>query len=257
MLMPRIIPCLLIDDGGFVKTTRFGKPDYVGDPVNVINLFNRFEVDEIVILDISATRQKRKPDFDLIRDLASECWVPLSYGGGLNDIDDIQKIFSIGIEKVVLNSAAYRSPDLIRRAADIYGSQAIVGSIDVKPNLLGKHGVYIESGKEKIPLSPVEYAKQLEANGVGELFLNAIHRDGTWQGYDLGIINEIVHSVDIPVIAIGGAGSREDLRQPLAAGASAVAAGSIFVYKGAEKGVLINFPLRPEIEDILKAASPQ
>ncbi len=254
MLLPRIIPCLLIADGGFVKTTKFKKPHYVGDPVNVINLFNRFEVDEIVILDITATREKRRPDFDLIRNLASECWVPLSYGGGLNNLDDIQTIFSIGIEKVVLNSAAYLQPDLIRQAVNIYGSQAIVASIDIKRNLFGKPCVYITSGRVKIPVSPVDYARQLERQGVGEILLNDVDRDGTWQGYDLAMIELIAKNVNIPVIACGGAGSREDLHQPLRRGASAVAAGSIFVYKGIERGVLINFPTRPLIDDILQAA---
>jgi imidazole glycerol-phosphate synthase subunit HisF len=253
MLMPRIIPCLLIENGGFVKTTRFKNPDYVGDPVNVINLFNRFEVDEIIILDISATRQRRAPDFDLITDLASECWVPLSYGGGLNKIADIQKVFSLGVEKVILNTAACSNPRLIREAADIFGSQAIVGSMDIKPDFLGRKNVYICSGTHKISASPVEYAKALEQSGVGEIFLNSIHRDGTWNGYDLDLIEQIAHSVSVPVIACGGAGHRDDLKQPLLKGASAVAAGSIFIYKGREKGVLINFPPRAIVDEILKA----
>lgn len=254
MLMPRIIPTLLLDDGGFVKTKKFKKPDYVGDPVNVINLFNRFEVDEIVILDISATLKKRSPDFELIEDLANECWVPLAYGGGLNNIDDIKRIFSLGIEKVIVNSAAYYNPEVVKDAVSIYGAQAIVASVDLGIDFWGKRQAYTHSGKVKIKKPYMEYIQSLQDLGVGEIFVNFINLDGTWQGYDTETISEIVEKLQIPVVVCGGAKDRKSFVDPLAVGASAVAAGSLFVYKGQGKGVLINYPERDEVEEIFRIA---
>lgn len=254
MLLPRIIPTLLINDGGFVKTKKFKRPDYVGDPVNVINLFNRFEVDEIIILDISATKEKKSPDFELITDLANECWVPLAYGGGLNKIEDIKRIFSLGIEKVVINSAVRSDPDMVREAVRIYGSQAVVASVDLGKDFLGKVHAYTHSGKKKIKMPYMEYLKSLQDMGVGEIFLNFIDLDGTWAGYNLDIASDIISTLSIPVILCGGAGHRDDFIEPLKMGAQAVAAGSLFVYKGQDKGVLINYPERDEIDLILEKA---
>jgi cyclase len=254
MLIPRVIPCLLMDNGEFVKTRKFKKPIYVGDPVNVINLFNRFEVDEIVLLDIRATLAKRPPDFALIEQLASECWVPLAYGGGIRSMADIERIFTIGVEKVVLNTIVSETSELVRQAADRFGSQAIVVSIDVKPPLFGKPDCWTASGTQRLKRSPVEQARYVELLGAGEILLTSIERDGEMNGYDLELIEAVSKAVSIPVVACGGAGTRDDLPKPIAqARASAVAAGSLFVFQSRERGVLINFPERDVLESLMQS----
>lgn len=235
-----------------VKTTRYKDPDYLGDPINIINLFNRFEVDEIALLDISATRGNRPPPFDLIERLASECWVPLAYGGGIRTFDDVRKILSIGVEKVVLGTIAVDDPTLVSRAASAFGSQAVIVSVDARPDRNGRYQVFAESGTRALGVDPVTAAQQAESLGAGELLLNAIDRDGTMEGYDLELIRIVTASVRIPVIASGGAGDRTDLPRPIReAGAAAVAAGSLFVYQGRERGVLVNFPARDQLERLL------
>ena len=251
MLLPRIIPVLLIENGAFVKTKLFKKPDYIGDPVNVINLFNRFEVDEIIILDISATRLKKHPDFELIENLANECWVPLAYGGGIKNIDQVKKLFELGIEKIILNNALIQNPALVKTIVKMYGSQAIIGSVDLKKDIWGKIYPYTLSGRHKIKRPYLDYIKAVEELGVGEIFINFIDRDGQWNGYDNTIIKDIIDHIEIPTVICGGASNRSDFIAPLKLGASGVAAGSLFVYKSQGKGVLINFPERNEIEDIL------
>lgn len=235
-----------------VKTTRYKDPDYLGDPINIINLFNRFEVDEIALLDIGATRGNRPPPFDLIERLASECWVPLAYGGGIRTFDDVRKILSIGVEKVVLGTVAVDDPTLVSRAASAFGSQAVIVSVDARPDRNGRYQVFAESGTRALGVDPVTAAQQAESLGAGELLLNAIDRDGTMEGYDLELIRIVTASVRIPVIASGGAGDRTDLPRPIReAGAAAVAAGSLFVYQGRERGVLVNFPARDQLERLL------
>lgn len=235
-----------------VKTTKFRDPDYLGDPVNIINLFNRFEVDEIALLDIGATRERRGPNFDLIERLASECWVPLSYGGGIRNFDDVHRVLSIGVEKVVLGTIGADDPPLISRAASSYGSQAVVVSIDARGGPGGRYEVCVESGTRALQVDPVGYARQAEDLGAGEILLNAIHRDGTMDGYDLELIRPVTAAVRIPVIACGGAGSRTDLAGPIRnGGAAAVGAGSIFLYQGRARGVLVNYPERDELERLL------
>lgn len=235
-----------------VKTTRYKDPDYLGDPINIINLFNRFEVDEIALLDIGATRGNRPPPFDLIERLASECWVPLAYGGGIRTFDDVRKILSIGVEKVVLGTIAVDDPTLVSRAASAFGSQAVIVSVDARPDRNGRYQVFAESGTRALGVDPVTAAQQAESLGAGELLLNAIDRDGTMEGYDLELIQNVTASVRIPVIASGGAGDRTDLPRPIReAGAAAVAAGSLFVYQGRERGVLVNFPARDQLERLL------
>ncbi len=233
-----------------VKTVKYADPRYVGDPVNVINLFNRFEVDEITLLDIRATVDGREPPYELIEHLASECWVPLAYGGGVRSTDEIRRILSLGVEKVVIGKAAASDPDLVSEAAAIFGSQAIIVSVDVRRRRAG-YEVFVESGRRGTGLAPEAYARRAEALGAGELLLNAIDQDGVMAGYDLELIRQITEAVAIPVIACGGAGERGDLALALGAGASAVAAGSLFVYRGRERGVLVNFPERPALEALL------
>ena len=253
MLKPRIIPCLLLADDGLVKTIKFKAPRYVGDPVNVINIFNQLEADEIVLLDIMATRQGRKPPFEMIERIASECTAPLAYGGALTALDDLRRIFYIGVEKVVINTQAAADPRFVERASAAFGAQSIIASIDVKRGLLGRPQVWVRGATEPTKIDPVSYAKQMESAGAGELFLTSVDRDGTMEGYDLDLIRSVCQAVKIPVIACGGAGTRAHLADPIKrAGASAAAAGSLFVYQGQVRGVLINFPSQKQIREILR-----
>lgn len=256
MLIPRVIPCLLIEDGGMVKTRRFGKRTYLGDPVNVINLFNQFEVDEIVLLDIGATTAGQSPNFDLIESVAGECWVPLTYGGGIRSTADIERIILSGVEKVVIGHSAAEKLDLVAAAASTFGSQCIVGSVDAKRKLFGGYEVRVTNAKRKLGIAPGERARQLEDAGAGEILLQSIDRDGEMNGYDLDLIQEVTEATTIPVVACGGAGERAELVRPIRdAGASAAAAGSLFVFSGRERGVLINFPERDYLEDLLGGVS--
>jgi len=247
----RVMPCLLLRGSGLVKTVRFKDPTYLGDPRNTIKIFNEKEVDELVLLDITATENKREPNYDLLHELTSECFMPLAYGGGITDLKQIEKILKLGVEKVAINTSAVENPALITRAANFFGSQSIVVSIDVKRKLFSKYEVYIRNGKQKTGLDPVVLSRQMESAGAGEILLNSIDRDGTMQGYDLEILRQVTDAVKIPVIACGGAGSIKDFALAVKqGGASAVAAGSIFVFHGRHRAVLISFPKRKELERI-------
>jgi imidazole glycerol-phosphate synthase subunit HisF len=239
----RIIPVLLLKNGGLYKTVRFGKDKYVGDPINTVKIFNEKEADELVLLDYQATLDKRAPDFSRIAEIAGEAFMPMAYGGGITHLDQAKKVFDGGFEKVVLNSVLFHNLTILEEIGNIYGAQSVVGSIDVKKNLFGKQKVYSVSGTRKTDLDPVEWAKTLEAAGAGEIFLNSVDRDGTWEGYDIPLIRAVSGAVGIPVIACGGAGSVADLEKAVReGGASAVAAGSLFVYQRKGMGVLVNFP---------------
>ena len=252
MLQTRVIPCLLLKNNALVKTVKFNKPNYIGDAINTIRIFNQMEVDELIFLDINATNENKKPPFNLIADIASECFMPFSYGGGLRTIEDIKQIFTIGVEKVSINSYAMENPSFIREASDKFGSQSIVVSIDVKKTFRGKYIVYTNSGKKKININPVEYAKKIEKYGAGEILLNSIDKDGTWDGYDIDLLKSITSVVNIPVVSCGGAGKIHHLAEAVSiGGASAVTAGSMFVYQGKDLGVLINYPTRDELKNIL------
>lgn len=243
MMRKRVIPCLLLQDRGLVKTVKFKNPKYVGDPVNAIRIFNEKEVDELVLLDIDASRQNREPDYELIQEVAGECFMPICYGGGVKTLEQAEKIFALGIEKIAVNTAALEDIDLLRRIADKFGSQSVVCSVDCKKSLFGKYTVYSHSGTRDTKISPVEWVKKAEAAGAGEVFLNAIDRDGTQQGFDIPLIQAVVKAAHIPVIACGGAGSIADLNEPFElANVSAVAAGSFFVFHGKHKAVLISYP---------------
>lgn len=252
MLKTRVMPCLLLEDGRLVKTVRFKKPTYVGDPINAVKIYNEKEVDELILLDITATNENRKPPFDLIEEVAGECFMPLTYGGGIRSIEDIKRIHNLGAEKVAINSQAAETPELIRQAADLFGSQSIVVSIDAQKSLLGKYKVCSHGGSRSTGIDPVTYARQMEDLGAGEILLNAIDCDGTMNGFDVNLINMVAAAVNIPLIALGGAGGIDDLVAAVTrGGASAVAAGSLFVYQGKQRAVLINFPTRRELEDRL------
>lgn len=244
---PRIIPVLLLSNQGLVKTIKFKKPNYLGDPINAVKIFNEKEVDELCLLDIEASKTGQTPDFDFLTDIASEAFMPLSYGGGIRTIDEIQRLFKIGFEKVVLNTSFVENPMLISQAAELVGSQSVVVSIDAKVSFLGKYNVFIKGGNEKSVYTPVEAAKEAERLGAGELIINSIDNDGTMQGYDNKLIKMVTDAVKIPVIACGGAGAIHDLKEIIyESNAHAAAAGSMFVYYGRKKAVLINFPTEEE-----------
>ena len=248
MIRPRVIPCLLLKNDGLVKTVKFKDPKYLGDPINIVRIFNDKEVDELIFLDILATVENRRPNFELLGKITSECFMPLGYGGGIRTLEDVKQLLAMGVEKIVLNTSAVENPSLIRAAADYAGSQAVVISLDVKKTLLGKYEVYTRGGKKGTGLDPVKFAVEMEKQGAGELFLNSIDRDGTMQGYDLELVRRVADSVTVPVVACGGAGNIQHLAEAIQAGASAAAAGSMFVFQGPLRGVLISYPAQEELK---------
>lgn len=241
MSRARIIPFLLLREGSLVKTRRFAGPKYIGDPINAVKIFNEKEVDELVLLDIAATAAGRDPDYGMIGDIASEAFMPIGYGGGINTLGQIERLFKAGVEKVSLNSVLFENPALVAEAARIFGSQSIVASIDFKRDFLGRQSLYSHSGRHRQRVDVLDHARRLEALGVGELALQSIDRDGMMGGYDLAFIDKVAKSVSIPVICIGGAGTVEHLREGLRAGASAAGAGAMFVFHGRHNAVLISY----------------
>lgn len=253
MLRTRVIPCLQLIDDNLVKTVKFDNHGYIGDPINTVRIFNELEVDELCFLDIRASVQGREPNIEILQQIANECFMPLSYGGGVKDFETAQKILSIGFEKIVLNTAAYRTPALVTQISQHFGAQAVIGSIDVKKNMWGKYQVYINDGKEKIKKDAIEWAKELEQLGAGELLVTSMDKDGSWSGYDQDIIAKINDVVNIPVIANGGAGSVADIESVVKkCGVSAVALGSMVVYQKKGMGVLVNFPDKKQLEQALQ-----
>lgn len=247
---PRVIPCLLLDGGQLVKTRRFAEPAYVGDPVNVLSIFNSFEVDEIVLLDIAAAGSgvPARPE-DLAR-YAEECFIPLAYGGGLADLEAIERTFSIGYEKVVLNSVLADDPEVVTKTAEVFGTQAVVAAVDVRGGD-GAWTVHTHGGSRSTGQGPVPWARRAEDLGAGEILVTSVDREGTMSGFDLDLVEAVAAAVSVPVIAHGGAGRRTHLAGPLEHGASAVAAGSLFVFQGAARGVLVNYPTRPQLIRLL------
>jgi len=248
MLRPRIIPCLLVKNGGLVKTVNFAHPKYVGDPINAVKIFNEKEVDELIVVDIDASVQKREPDYVMIRNLATECRMPLCYGGGVKSVDQVERIISLGVEKVAMSSAAVSNPEMISRAAELVGSQSIVVVMDVKKTHRGR-GYEIRTHNAGSPTgrSPVDFAKQVEALGAGEVVINSIDRDGVMKGYDLELVHEVREAIRLPMTVLGGAGSLKDIAELIHTfGIIGAAAGSLFVFKGIYRAVLINYPSRAE-----------
>ena len=252
MLATRVIPTLLLRNAGLVKGSKFKNHKYVGDPINAVKIFNEKEVDELVFLDISATLDGRKPHYELLADIASQAFMPFGYGGGLTNVMDIEKLFKIGVEKAIINSAAVQDLSFIREASRVAGSQSIVVSIDVKKSFMGKYHVYIKSGQLNTKLDPLDFAKQVESAGAGELMLCSVDREGTGQGYDNDLIKRISSVLNIPVIASGGAGTLDHFKQAVVAGASAVAAGDMFIFHGKHRAVLITYPEYQELETLFK-----
>ncbi len=242
------MPCLLFDGNGLVKTVQFKKPNYVGDPINAIKIFNEKEVDELMVLDINATKEKRGPNFNKIADMAGEAFMPFAYGGGVRTYEDFEKLYKLGVEKVVVNTLLIDAPKIVKRVIEDFGAQAIVGSVDFKKPLFGAKAPFNYAGR-KIKLDIREYVGWLEKEvGVGEILLQSADRDGTWEGFDTEVTEEIIRITSLPVIAAGGCGSIEDLITVLyKCNANAGAIGSMAVYSKKGMGVLINFPERSEI----------
>jgi imidazole glycerol-phosphate synthase subunit HisF len=246
----RIIPVLLLKNNGLYKGRKFKDHKYVGDPINAVKIFNDKEVDELVFLDITASLNRKEPNYEMLFDIASECFMPLAYGGGIDSVEMIRKLLSVGIEKVILNTYAVRNPEFVKEAVKYFGSSTIVVSIDAKKNLFGKYNVYIQSGQEKTNLNPVDWAIELEKMGVGEIIINSIDKDGTLSGYDFLLVEEVAKAVNLPVIAAGGAAGLNDFVKACKVHkASAAAAGAKFVFQGKHNAVLITYPSQVEIED--------
>ena len=253
MLRSRIIPVLLLQNESLVKTVRFDKFSYVGDPCNTVRIFNELEVDELIFLDIMASRDGKSPNLRLLAEIADECFMPLAYGGGIRTFDQAKSVFDIGFEKVALNSHALNNPRLITDIADHYGSQAVIVSIDVKKKLLGGETVKNMGGSVNTYLDPVVWARKAEKLGAGEILLTSIDSEGSWQGFDVDSVAEVASAVNIPLIAHGGAGSMDDISSVVnEAKASAVALGSMVVYQKKDMGVLVNFPDKEKLKELLE-----
>jgi imidazole glycerol-phosphate synthase subunit HisF len=251
MLSVRVMPCLLLRNSKLVKTVRFKDPDYIGDPVNAVKIYNDKEVDELIFLDITATIDQKSPNFKTIGEIASECFMPMTYGGGIRTIDEMRRIYNLGVEKIAINSYAVENPGIISNASTIFGSQSVLVAMDVKKRLMGGYEVFTHGARKGTKLDPVDWARKAEALGAGEILLTSIDRDGTYEGYDTELIKRVSDSVNVPIIACGGAGKVEDFAKAVEAGASACAAGSMVVYQGKGRGVLINFPSQKEMRAIL------
>ena len=243
MLETRVMPCLLLQGDGLVKTIQFKEPNYVGDPRNAVKIFSEKEVNELVLLDISATVDGKEPRINLIREIVSEAFMPVAYGGGIRTLEQARAVLSAGVEKIVVNSFAIENPSFVREAAGRFGSQSVVVCIDAKKNSSGNYDVWTMGGRKNSHLRPDECAKRMEEQGAGEIVINSIDRDGTRSGFDIDLIRSVAQAVHVPLIACGGAGNVEDLSAAVKAGcATAVAAGSLFVYQGKHRAVLINYP---------------
>jgi len=253
MKIKRIIPCLLLRNNGLVKTVKFKDSTYIGDPINTVRIFNEKEVDEIFFLDIDATKNRKEPPYDLIQNIASECFMPFAYGGGIHSLHQIEKIIKSGAEKIIINSQAFLQKDFVNQAVKQFGSSTIAVSVDVKKEFFKGDKVYIIGGTKSTGKNPVEYVKEMEQAGAGEILINSIDNDGLMQGFDIDLIKSVTQAVKIPVIACGGAGKLEDFRDAVInGGASAAAAGSFFVFHGKRRAVLITYPSYAEILETFK-----
>lgn len=254
MLYPRIIPCLLVKGKGLVKTVQFKNPKYVGDPINAVRIFNEKEVDELIVFDIDATLEKREPDYFMIKHLAVECRMPLCYGGGVTKKDHVQRIIQLGVEKVAISSAAIENPILVTEAAKCVGNQSVVVVLDVKKRGIGgKYDIWIHNGGKNTGKNPIEFAQQMEMRGAGEIVVNSIDNDGLMKGYDLALVEKVREAISVPITVLGGAGSLNDIGSLINKnGIIGAAAGSLFVFKGVHRAVLINYPRRAEKDALLK-----
>lgn len=242
MLRKRVIPCLLIQDQGLVKTKKFKDSKYIGDPINALKIFNEKQADEIIILSIDKNRYEKGPDFELISELTTECFMPLAYGGGVSNLQQIERLFKLGVEKVVLGNLCSENPELVKEAISIFGSQSFVGVIDLKKKFLSKsYSVYVEGGKKRLTINYLEYLDHLEQIGMGEVLIQFIDKDGTREGYDLEILSLLSKKSSIPLLALGGAGNLIDFKKAFECGVSGVVAGTYFIMLPPHDAVLINY----------------
>lgn len=253
MLRTRIIPALLLRNESLVKTVRFGKYSYIGDPANTCRIFNELEVDELTFLDITASKEGREPNYQVLADIANECFMPVSYGGGISSVAIAERVLKLGFEKVVINTHSLTDPALITELSGAFGSQSVILSIDVKTGFWGKQHCRGRSGAVNSNRHPADWAKEVQQRGAGEILLTSIDREGTWSGFDVELIRRVTDAVSIPVIAHGGAGSVQHIGEAVKIGhASAVALGSMVVYQGKDLGVLVNFPDKDDLEKVLR-----
>lgn len=252
MSLVRVIPTLLLKGEGLVKTSQFKSPVYIGDPINAVRIFNEKEVDELVLLDITATAEKREPKYNWIKDIVSESFMPIGYGGGIKNVEQAKKLFDTGIEKLIINSASL-DMDFLSSLAAIYGNQSIVICIDARKNLLGNYAVYTNNGTQKHKMTPDAMAKSVTDAGAGEIIIQSIDREGSMKGYDIDLIKLVSKTINVPVVASGGAGNLDHLREAIVVGgASAVTAGSMFVFKGKHRGILINYPSPNDLKNLFR-----
>ncbi len=248
MLHKRIMPCLLLHKGGLYKTEKFKKPTYIGDPINAIKIFNEKEVDELMFIDIDATVEKREPNYQMIDDIASECFMPLCYGGGVKTVEQMKKIYALGVEKISLSSVAFGNPQILTEAVETFGGQSVLVTLDIKKDFFGKYRIYSHNGTKNTKLIPLDFVKKIQELGVGEIVINSIENDGVMQGFDVELLKQIKGVTNVPIIALGGAGKKEHIKSAFAnAGVDAVACGSFFVYQGPLRGVLISYVSYEEV----------
>ena len=250
--MSRVIPFLLVKDGGLVKTRRFKDPTYIGDPINAIRIFNEKEVDELALLDIGASANRCGPNFDLVHDVASECFMPLAYGGGVRNLEDAKRLFSLGAEKVILRSAAAVDLSLVSDIARFSGSQSVAVSVDIKRNRLGNLRLHAPGTRMDGHAGWLNFLHDAAAAGAGEVILNSVDRDGTMAGLDTNLIGQAARGLTTPLLAVGGVGSLADIRAGLDAGANAIGAGAFFVFHGPRRAVLITYPSLDELRTTLE-----
>lgn len=253
MLRPRIIPSLLIKDGGLVKTINFKNPKYVGDPINAVKIFNEKEADELMIFDIDATAKSNEPNYDLIKKIAAQSRMPLCYGGGIKTIEQAKKVYSLGIEKIAVSSAAIDNPELISNMVDQFGSQSVVTVLDIKKKFINGYEIVTHNANKSVKFDPKTFALQMQNLGVGEIVINNVDKDGTLKGYDWGLIDKFRDVLNIPMTILGGASSLENIREAISRyEIIGIAAGSLFVFKGRYNAVLINYPNKIEKESLYR-----
>lgn len=252
MIQKRIIPCLLLKNEGLVKSEKFTNHRYIGDPINAVKIFNTKEVDELIIIDIQASKKKSEIDWETIKNIASECFMPLSYGGGISNLDQIKRLLKIGVEKVIMNNIALKNPLFISEAVKHFGQSTIVCAVDIKKNFWGSYEVFDHVNNKRLSIKPLDYILKLEKLGIGEVFINNVDRDGTFKGVDLDIILDVLKKISIPLVCSGGISSLKEISSISKHNISGIAVGSLFVYNGPHRAVLISYPTQKELNNTLK-----
>ena len=252
MLKKRVIPTLLLKEGGLVKTTKFKNPKYIGDPINAIKIFNEKEVDELIVIDIDASKNSAEPDYKLIEQFSSECFMPLCYGGGIKNVQQAKKIFSLGVEKISIQDAFYDDIKFLKSLVEQFGSQSIVASIDVKRTWTGKHKLYSARYGSFLRIDLMQFLIKIIDLGVGEILINSVDRDGTQSGIERDLIGKISRISKVPIISAGGVASLEDIKLVSEAGASGISVGAFFVFKGPHRAVLISYPSYSDLAKLFK-----